>query len=160
MKRAWGWLLAVVLIALDQWTKWLAVRSLTFGQRQVVDSRFLDLTLVHNKGAAFGIGNNWPDGARLVVFYGMRSLAIGVILYILYKLDWRKEKCSVWGLLFVLAGAIGNVIDCLRWGYVVDFISMHWSRYYWPAYNVADAAICVGASLLLIGALAKKGEAA
>ena len=143
-------ILCLSLVIADQVTKYIVSKSISFAARVEVIPYLLELTVVHNRGAAFGIGNNWPPDLRIAVFYVLNFVAVCVIGWLLYKTDPFKERLAFTSLSLILSGAIGNVIDRIRLGYVVDFVYMHWGTHYWPAYNVADAAISIGAVLLAI----------
>ena len=119
---------------------------------------FFNLTYIRNPGAAFGIFATANSAFRLVFFVGTSILALGLLGTIFYRL----HHDDVWGQLTVssiFGGAIGNLIDRLRYGEVIDFLDFHMSGYHWPAFNVADSAISIGVvSLLIIFALDKKKE--
>ena len=146
-----GWLsLAVVVVLLDQLTKWLVLRSFSFAQRRPVIDGFFDLTLVYNKGAAFSFLAN-AGGWQRWFFTGIGVAAAVFILYLL----WRhgSQRLFALGLALILGGAVGNVIDRVLHGHVVDFVLLHWRELYWPAFNVADSGITVGAVLLVVDEL-------
>lgn len=140
------WLtLSVVVIALDQATKALLGSHFHPGEKLVL-APFLDLVFVFNRGAAFSFLSN-ADGWQRWFFV---VLALAISAWILVEL--RRHVRGVlmpFGLSLVLGGALGNVIDRLTHGAVVDFLSFHAGPYYWPAFNVADSAITVGVALLL-----------
>jgi signal peptidase II len=109
---------------------------------------FFQLTLVHNTGAAFGVGNRWST-----TFFVLTSLAaLGVIIYLFVRLK-PSERFSKRGLILIMSGAIGILVDRIRFGYVVDFLDAYVGKLHWPAFNVADAAITVGAVLYAIDLL-------
>lgn len=144
------WLIiSVVVVVLDQITKWAAVTYLT-RHVEVAVAPFLNFTLVYNRGAAFGFLNN-AEGWQNVFFVALASIATIVIVYLLRKLD-RRDYNSAIGLTLVLGGAIGNVIDRLHYGHVIDFIDVYYRSWHWPAFNVADSAISVGAGILILTA--------
>jgi signal peptidase II len=142
------WLTAVV-IAIDQVTKWLIEHSLGMYQAIVV-LPVLEITRAHNPGAAFSFLAG-ADGWQRWVF---TALAIGVSIALVVWLRRIDSEARVLAsaVALILAGALGNVIDRLRFGYVVDFINFHWGVHYFPAFNVADSAITIGAALLLLDA--------
>lgn len=144
----WGWyLLALVVVGLDQWSKAAAVRLLDYAQPVRVTS-FFDWTLLHNHGAAFSFlsdAGGWQRWFFTAIAVGM-SLAITVWLYRIERHRWLESMA----LGFVLGGALGNLYDRLTLGYVVDFISVHYQDKYFPAFNLADSAICFGAFLLIV----------
>jgi signal peptidase II len=150
--RATAWLvLSAVVIAADQISKAYITRH--FGEFEFTTVLpILDITLMHNVGAAFSFLAT-ASGWQRWVFIG---LAVGVSIAIiawLYRLPRNTHGLLAAGLALVLGGAVGNVIDRIRLGYVVDFIHFHWDRAYFPAFNVADSAITVGAACLLLDAL-------
>ena len=152
LRSGWRWLpLSVVLIVADQWTKGLVEARFVLGESLPVWFWF-DLTRLHNAGAAFSFlagQDGWQIG-----FLSVLAVVVSVALVIwLRSLDARRDVVLCSALALVLAGAIGNVIDRIEHGYVVDFIHVHWQGAYFPAFNVADSAITVGAVLLLLDAL-------
>jgi signal peptidase II len=149
---AWLWL-SVVVIALDQATKFLATRFLDLYERVEV-LPVLDFTLLHNTGAAFSMLAG-ASGWQRWFFIGLA----GVVSVLLTAWIWRiprGDKLLPLALALILGGAIGNVIDRLWHGYVVDFIHVHWGDAYFPAFNIADSAITVGAALLILDAFREK----
>ncbi len=149
----WRWLpVTAVVIALDQLVKAWVVAHLTFhGTMRVLP--ILDLTLTYNKGAAFSFLAG-ASGWQKWLFAGL-AVAVGVgILLWLRRLGGRRQRLLCLSLTLILGGAIGNLIDRLRIGHVIDFVLAHWHSVYFPfAFNVADSAITVGAALLLLDAL-------
>lgn len=142
-----GYTIAVLMIVLDQWTKWVATESLNYGVPVPVNA-FLDWTLLHNPGAAFSFLSDQGGWQRW--FFSAIALVVSLVLVIwIWRLPDDKKLESL-ALSLVLGGAIGNLIDRVQLGYVVDFISVHYQSYYWPAFNIADSAICVGVALLII----------
>lgn len=146
--RGWWWLpLSLLIIALDQWTKLVAVEHLPYGVPQAVMPS-LNWTLVHNHGGAFSFLSD-HDGWQRWLFLVLAS-AITLVL-----LEWlRRTPARVWALCLPLAlligGAIGNLIDRVRLGYVIDFVQVYWREWAWPAFNIADSGITVGIILLLV----------
>jgi signal peptidase II len=146
------WLsLAALVIVADQLTKWLAVAKLSVRTVTVVPG-FFDLVLVRNTGAAFGFLND-AGGWQNVFFVGVAALVSTVLVIMLRRLR-PGDRVAAWALSLILGGALGNLIDRLRLGYVIDFVDWYYGRWHWPAFNVADAAITVGAALLVLDALA------
>jgi len=148
----WRWLpVALVAIVVDQWTKALILSRFDLHESVTV-LPVLDIIRAQNFGAAF----SFLDVAGGAQRWGFTVLAIAVsaaILYWLRQLASRAQWMQCLGLSLILGGAIGNVIDRLRHGHVVDFIAVHWKEHYFPAFNVADSCITVGAGLLLLDAL-------
>ena len=108
------------------------------------------MTLVHNTGAAFGLGAKWS----MSFFVVTSILAIGLVVYLLVRLK-PEERIPRWALILILSGAIGNLIDRIRQGYVVDFLDFYFKTHHWPAFNVADSCITVGAALFFLDLLMK-----
>ena len=142
------WLaLAGVLLALDLWTKHLASQNLELF-RPVVVTSWLNLTLAHNQGAAFSLLAD-AGGWQRWFFTGVALIVSGVLLVWLKRLPNSARLLPV-AIVMVLAGALGNMIDRIRQGYVVDFIDVHYQGWHWPAFNVADMVIVTGVILLLL----------
>lgn len=144
---------AAAVVALDQATKWVAASRLETGESVSVLSDFIRLTLVHNTGAAFGL---FP-GSRLP-FIVVSVLAIGVVLYLFLRETYRSVTNRVL-LGCILGGAVGNLVDRVRLGWVVDFIDVGIGTARWPVFNVADSAVTLGV-LLLAWNLARSGRVA
>jgi signal peptidase II len=142
--------LAAVIVFLDQLTKFLAAGYL-LPHEPVTLLPFLNLTLVHNTGAAFGFLSS-ASGWQNVFFIIVAVTAAAAIVVLLYRLTPKDRWLGV-ALALILGGAIGNLIDRLTYGYVVDFIDVFYGPWHWPAFNVADSAITVGAAVLLFDAL-------
>ncbi len=143
----YGWLLgAVVIILIDQLTKIMAVRAFSLGQRKAVIPEFFDLTLAYNKGAAFSFLANAGGWQRwFFTIFGL--VAAGFIVWLLIR--HSGQKLFSLALTLILGGAIGNVIDRLLRGQVVDFLLFFHNNWFFPAFNVADSAITLGAVLLI-----------
>ncbi len=140
------WLtISAIVIALDLYTKHLILGAFAYSDKLTITNYF-DLVRYHNEGAAFGFLNN-AGGWQKWFFTAISAIAIVVITYLIKKHD--KQKLFCWGLALILGGAIGNLYDRITLGYVVDFLNFHINSHYWPAFNVADSAICVGVALLL-----------
>ena len=141
------WLsISVIVIAFDLYSKHLIQQHFVFGDLRSVTS-FFDLVRYHNEGSAFGFLND-AGGWQKWFFNGISIVASVVIIYLLKKHTDEKLFCA--GLALILGGAIGNLYDRISLGYVVDFLNFHLNNHYWPAFNVADSAICVGVGLLLL----------
>ena len=145
----WLWLSVVVLLV-DQCTKLLADAMLTLHQ-QVAVVPFIALYKAYNPGAAFSFLSD-ASGWQRWFFVVLAVIVIGVLLVWLRRLSARETGTSL-ALALILGGAAGNLIDRLVYGYVIDFIDVYYGSWHWPAFNVADAAISVGAFLLLLDAL-------
>ncbi|CAG0970645.1 signal peptidase II [Gammaproteobacteria bacterium] len=141
-------LLSLLVIVLDQSTKLLALAKLApYESRAVIDG-LLDWTLAFNTGAAFSFlaaADGWQRWLFAALAVGI-SCALIVWLTRLPRGDWRNAA----PLALIIGGALGNLIDRLRLGHVVDFIDVYWGNSHWPAFNIADSAICVGAVMLIV----------
>jgi len=149
---AWLWL-SVVVIVLDQATKFLATRFLDLYERVEV-LPVLDFTLLHNTGAAFSMLAG-ASGWQRWFFIGLAGVVSVMLTVWIWRIP-RGEKLLPLSLALILGGAIGNVIDRIWHGYVVDFIHAHWGDAYFPAFNIADSAITIGAALLILDAFREK----
>jgi len=149
---ALAWLtLSAVLIALDQLSKWLAVAQLQFQQPKAFVPGFWNWTLTHNTGAAFSFladAGGWQH-AFFVTLAVLISGGLVVALARTARGDWRTALPYA----LIIAGALGNVIDRLRFGYVVDFVQWYWKSFHWPVFNLADSCIVVGATLMVLFSL-------
>jgi signal peptidase II len=147
--NALAWLgLSALLVAIDQWTKAVALASLEYLKPVPFIDGFWNWTLVHNYGAAFSFLSD-AGGWQRWFFTGLAiaiSLGLTVWLARTPRNDWRTALPFA----LVVAGAVGNVIDRIRFGYVVDFVDWYVGRHHWPAFNVADSAIVAGAVLLVL----------
>ena len=144
---ALSWLgLALIILIIDQITKLIAKHYLFEAIPRPVFS-FLNWTLVYNPGAAFSFLSQ-AGGWQRWFFTGLGVVAAIFIIYLLFKN--HQQKIFSTALSLILAGAIGNVIDRIAYGAVVDFIDLHHAGWHWPAFNIADSAISVGVVLLLI----------
>lgn len=150
------WLaLSALIVAADQLAKYAAVEGLAVG-RPVQVTPFFNLTLVYNAGAAFSLLSDAPGWQR-GLFIAIALIASVWIIWLLRK--YPRERLFALALSLVLAGAVGNVIDRIRIGSVIDFLDFHALGYHWPAFNVADSAITCGAVLLIWDALRPRQKA-
>jgi signal peptidase II len=147
-----SWLaLSALVLVIDQVTKAWAVARFRVGERMEVVPGFFDLTLVYNPGAAFSFLAA-ADGWQRWFFVGIGVAASGFILWLLAR--HGSQRLFGFSLAMILGGAVGNVVDRLFRGEVVDFLLAHWQdRWYFPAFNFADSAITVGAVLLILDEL-------
>lgn len=145
-------LLGVTLVSLvvDQATKVYIDRVMDLHQSIPVIRDLFSITYVRNKGAAFGFLAN--TSYRLPFFIFISVVAVFVILFSYRKLR-GDQRLAQFSLALILSGAIGNLIDRVRLGEVIDFLDVYWKTYHWPAFNVADSAICVGVFLLAVDML-------
>ena len=152
MSRAWRWfLLALAIVAADQATKSMVLARFSAGEGVPVTS-FFNLVLVYNRGAAFSFLSD-ASGWQTPLLIAFAVIAIGIVSVLLVRTPERRMLCT--GLALILGGALGNVIDRLRFGQVVDFLDFHVGTWHWPAFNVADSAITVGAVILILDGFRK-----
>jgi signal peptidase II len=144
------WLaIALVIIVFDQFTKTLILGNFSFGESRFVTT-FFNVVRVHNTGAAFSFLAG-ASGWQRWFFVGLGAAAAVFIVWMLHR--HGGQRLFSWALALILGGAVGNVIDRLLHGYVVDFIQVHHRGWYFPSFNVADSAITVGAILLILDEL-------
>ena len=149
----WLWL-AGVLVLLDQISIWVVLGTLQPGETRYV-APFWNWVLTFNPGAAFSFLSDAGGWQRW--FFTLLALGVSGWIVVMLRQHRNEFRLSL-ALTLVLGGAVGNVIDRLRFGAVVDFIQWHIAGYYWPAFNLADSAICLGAALLLLDQLRSKAE--
>jgi signal peptidase II len=144
------WLgIAAIIILFDQLTKITITQLFKYGEMQPVTS-FFNLVLVYNKGAAFSFLATQAGWQR----YFFTGIGIAAALFIVYLLTRHAgQRLFCWALALILGGAVGNVIDRIMYGHVIDFLDFHVRNWHWPAFNVADSAICVGAVLFVVDEL-------
>lgn len=143
--------IAVIVLLLDQLSKWSALSHLRVGIPEPV-LPFFNWLLLFNPGAAFSFLAQSSGWQRW--FFTVIGIAAAIyIVWLLYKNQTDKLLC--FALSLILGGAIGNVLDRIMYGAVVDFIDLHYSNWHWPAFNIADSAICIGAALIIWGELRK-----
>lgn len=143
-----GCLVGCVLVA-DQVTKLYVHKTFALYEARPVIDNFFTLTYVRNSGAAFGMFAR-QDRDFLQIFFPLVTgiAVIALVVYFIYVPPYYTF--TLWGIGLILGGAIGNGIDRLWLGQVIDFLDVHWYNYHWPAFNVADSAICIGVGLLLV----------
>lgn len=138
--------IAMIVMLLDQLTKITMMRLLAYGQSDPVTS-FFNLVMVYNKGAAFSLLADQPGWQRYF-FTGISVLASLFILWMLKRHPGQRLFC--WALALILGGALGNLIDRVAYGHVIDFLDFHLAGWHWPAFNLADSSITVGALLFVL----------
>jgi signal peptidase II len=144
------WLgISLIVILLDQVTKITIKQLFTFGQSRPVTS-FFNLVLAYNEGAAFSFLSS-QGGWQRYLFTGISVCAAILILFLLKRNVGQRMFC--WALALILGGAVGNLIDRVAYGHVIDFLDVHAGGWHWPAFNVADSAICIGAVLFVVDEL-------
>ena len=149
------WLgIATIVLLIDQITKLTILRLFSYGESHAVTS-FFNLVLVYNKGAAFSFLASETGWQR----YFFTIVGIAASIFIIYLLKKHAgQRLFSWALSLILGGAIGNVIDRFLYGHVVDFLDVHVAGWHWPAFNVADSAICIGAILFIYDELRRVGK--
>lgn len=148
------WLLTPLVAVLDQVSKSAVLHRFAEGQQLELIPGYLNLTLTFNKGIAFGMLSQFPDTVRQVTISIATAAALAMVAYFLVR-HFRNDAVAQAGLALVVGGAIGNIIDRLSLGQVVDFIDAYYGRYHWPAFNLADSAVCIGVAILLFRPAAK-----
>ena len=138
-----------LVVLIDQITKIWVDKTMRVYESTPIVSGLLDLHYIRNTGAAFGFLSGSHAGFRIPFFILVSAVAIGIILFLFYKLE-DSEVMMPLALSLVLGGAIGNLIDRIRLGEVIDFLLFHYKAFQWPAFNVADIGITVGVTLLVL----------
>jgi signal peptidase II len=144
--------IAAAVVVLDQIVKAMVRSTLDLHESVVVIPSFFSLTRVHNYGAAFGLMNAAEFPFKTVVLSIVATLALGALSWYGATLP-AEQRLARLGLALIIGGAAGNLIDRLRSGYVVDFVDLYWRDWHFWAFNVADAAITVGVSLMILDLL-------
>jgi len=146
MKYKGYYLLFLVLVLLDQFTKQIFISSFDVGQSIIINP-YLSWTYLQNTGAAFSI---LADGGGIQkAFLLTVSVLVSVIVFLWIHKTSEYQRQKLFGQFLLLSGAVGNLIDRAQYGYVVDFIDMHVNWFYWPVFNLADSYIFIGVMLLL-----------
>ena len=144
-----------LIVFVDQLTKYFILRHLLLGQTVPAIPRFFNITHVQNPGGAFGFLANLSPGMRTLIFLFISSLAVGLIFYFYMKTP-RSQAWLAAGFALIFGGAIGNLIDRVRFGVVIDFLDLYIHKYHWPAFNIADSAISAGIIIFLYHLVFKK----
>lgn len=145
----WLWLSGLVIV-LDQASKWLAERILELHTPVPIMPSF-NLTLVYNTGAAFSFLSGAGGWQRW--FFSLLAVVVSAVIVFWLKRLTSEDKWTAVGLALVLGGALGNLLDRLLYGHVIDFIQWYYKSFYWPTFNIADSAISVGATVLILHSL-------
>lgn len=155
MPRTWRWFaLAAAVVAVDQLSKWVVLGHFAYGERLRVTG-FFNLVLAHNKGAAFSMFAD-AAGWQTPLLIAFALAASGIVGFLIVRNAGNRLFCL--GLALILGGAIGNLIDRVRFGFVVDFLDFHAMGWHWPAFNVADSGITVGAAILILEGFVTRRE--
>ncbi len=160
LNRQTFWLLGLgaFLFGLDRWTKALVAGSLPLHSSEPVIPGFFDLVHARNTGIAFSMLN---DASPLIREW-LLPIVSAVAVVAIFVMFWRQGQGATrlrWALALILTGAAGNLYDRLMYGYVVDFLDFYVGTWHWPAFNVADSCITIGAALLLLDSLSKPADA-
>ncbi len=161
-----GIVLALIVVLADQISKWWVVDVLMrpegidhtpyFSAPPIAVTSFFNMVMVWNPGVSFGLFNNLHDAYRIWILAGVSLLIAAFLLFWLFR---AKGFLQIVSLGLIIGGAVGNVIDRVRFGAVADFLDVHVAGYHWPAFNVADSAITIGAVLLFIDTLFSRRRA-
>lgn len=142
-------LISIAVFLLDQISKQIVVQSLVQHQSIEVLPDFFSISYIHNRGAVFGLGSTFATPYLSWLLSLLSVVSLVVILAYFLRVNATNRRLYT-GLALVLGGAMGNLYDRLKNGYVVDFIDVHWFQHHWPTFNLADSAICIGVGLLLL----------
>lgn len=151
-------LTAISVLSLDQLLKFYIQAKFNLWDKKVIIPDFFNLVYVLNKGAAFGILNQYHTEWQKYFFIAITLLAILVIVYLLHSIK-NRDRYFLLGLGAILGGALGNLLDRIRLGMVLDYLDFYIGAYHWPAFNIADTAITLGAISLIISFLLRKKHA-
>jgi signal peptidase II len=146
-KYIWSGSIVGIVLVLDQVTKYLVETRIRLYDVIIIVPGFFNITHVRNKGAAFGILSNLPEFWRSAFFIAVTIIAVAAIIALILK---TTDRLPVYAFSLIAGGALGNLIDRIRYGEVVDFIQWYVKSHYWPSFNVADSAITIGVVLLAI----------
>jgi signal peptidase II len=152
-------IIASVILVADQVTKQMVIESIPLMRGIDLVPGFVDLVHVRNPGAAFGIMSraDWDFRKLFFILISVAALAVIIGLFVTSReLPWRM----VIGYSLFFGGALGNLVDRIRFGEVIDFLDVHWGQYHWPAFNVADSALCVGVGLFALHILTTREKEA
>lgn len=153
MNRVHFLIISAVIVVFDLWTKWLVLARIDLHEAIPVIPNLFQLVHVRNTGAAFGIGAN-ADSRLVPLLLNAGAIAVFCVVVVYALRSAVTDRLLQTGLHLILGGAIGNLLDRFRFGYVVDFLDVYvrWGgrEHHWPAFNVADSAICVGIALLFL----------
>ena len=149
MKRLHYLLISIAVIVLDAWSKWLVSDRIDTHDSITIIPDFFQLVHVRNTGAAFGIGAN-AESRLVPLLLNAGAIAVFCVVVAYAMRSAVTDRLLQTGLHLILGGAIGNLLDRFRFGFVVDFLDVYVGQHHWPAFNVADSAICIGIALLFL----------
>lgn len=147
----------LALLSIDQLTKALIARSILFQSSKSIIPGFFNLTHIRNRGAIFGFFSHSESRVLFIILTLVSLVALGLVIYYFFKTPSSQILMKI-SLSVILAGALGNLMDRLFRGYVIDFLDFHIKNWHWPSFNVADACITVGAFLLIFILVFKRGK--
>jgi len=143
---------SLAVLFLDQWSKGLVTRTMEVHQSKTIITDVFDLTYVRNTGAAFGLFASVDSSIKAILLNSIAVIVFLIVSAYALRSSHKSVRLQV-GLALILGGAVGNLLDRVRFGYVVDFLDFSISGHHWPAFNVADSAICIGVGLLFLDML-------
>jgi signal peptidase II len=143
---------SLAVLFLDQWSKGLVTRTMEVHQSKTIITDVFDLTYVRNTGAAFGLFASVDSSVKAILLNSIAVIVFLIVSAYALRSSHKSVRLQV-GLALILGGAVGNLLDRVRFGYVVDFLDFSISGHHWPAFNVADSAICIGVALLFLDML-------
>ena len=151
-------LVSLAVLFLDQWTKGIVTRTMDVHQSRPLIPDFFDLTYVRNSGAAFGLFASVDSSVKAILLNSVAVIVFLIVSAYALRSSHKSVRLQV-GFALILGGAVGNLLDRVRFGYVVDFLDFSISGHHWPAFNVADSAICIGVGLLFLDMLGSEEDA-
>ena len=134
---------------IDQLSKYAVQLKLTLHNPVEVIPGFFNITYIFNPGAAFGLFSNISETARMIILVGISLISFAILFYMYIKIR-EKDNCILIPIALIIGGALGNLIDRIRFQMVVDFLDFYWGNFHWPAFNIADTAITVGTIILVV----------
>ena len=149
-----GLAIAVVILVCDQLSKYWIMESLLADANVVIYTSFFNIVRAWNTGVSFSMFNDWGVYGVIILSF----FAVVVIGFLFWWLHGEKSRFLQVALGFIIGGALGNVIDRMRFGAVFDFLDVHFQGYHWPAFNVADSFICIGAAMVIVHSLFVKAK--
>lgn len=144
--------LSLVILVLDQWSKWWIEQTFPYPSGRVLIPGFLNLTHVRNTGVAFGLLPAHGELTGTLILAGMGLIALGMVTFYFWRTP-DSDRFLLTALALILGGAVGNLLDRLAAGAVTDFIDVYVGTYHWPSFNVADSAISIGIVILILDSL-------
>lgn len=152
--KIWFAVTMLLVIVLDQISKQYVTSIFNLGDVREVIPNLFNLVLTYNPGVAFGFLGNVAPGVRYILLGITTVIALGVLLTFLVK-DFKHDPIGKLAIAGIIGGAIGNIIDRVRYGHVIDFLDFYIKDMHWPAFNIADSAICIGVGIILLRGGAK-----